>query len=168
MKYCLYVQYYTFSGRKGESFFLDFPLESSTMKDSLQRACCLAVFLLVVGCSKEPEPVDLTNTPRPYPANVKPGFINKVWEVSLSTGVAPGTLYAFLSDGTLVVTSPNSKPAFGAWTYKNGKLTMIEEAQESITDILSLNHDELRLKSHNPGGSIEIVLVPARVAPLPP
>jgi hypothetical protein len=168
MEYCLYVQYYTFSGLRGKSFLLDFLLESPTMKDSLRRVFCLAVFLLVAACSKEPEPVNLAHTPRPYPANVKPGFINKVWEVSLSTGVAPGTLYAFLSDGTLVVTSPNSKAAFGAWTYKNGKLTMVEEAQEYLTDILSLNHDELRLKSHNPGGSIEIVLVPARVAPLPP
>lgn len=164
MKYWLYVQYYTFSDRRGELLFL----ESRSMKDSLRRACSLAVLLLVVGCSKEPEPVALANTPRSYPANVKPDFINKVWEVSLSTGVAPGTLYAFLSDGTLVVTSPNSKPAFGAWTYANGKLTMIEEAQEYLTDIQSLSHEELRLKSHNPDGSIEIVLVPARLAPLPP
>lgn len=138
------------------------------MNNSLRRACCLAVFLLVAACSKEPEPVDPAHTPMPSPANVKPGFINKVWEVSLSSGVAPGTLYAFLSDGTLVVTSPNSKAAFGAWTYTNGKLTMIEEAQEYKTDILSLTQDELRLKSHNPGGSIEILLVPAQVAPLPP
>ena len=36
------------------------------------------------------------------------------------------------------------------------------------TDILSLSHDELRLRSNNPGGSVEILLVPARVAPLPP
>jgi hypothetical protein len=138
------------------------------MNDSLRRVCCLVALVLVAGCSKEPEPVDLAHAPTPSPASVKPGFINKVWEVNLSTGVAPGTLYAFLSDGTLVVSSPNSKAAFGAWTFKNGKLTMIEEAQEYKTDILTLNHDELRLKSHNPGGSIEIVLVPARVAPLPP
>jgi hypothetical protein len=138
------------------------------MKNSLRRAGWLAVLLLVAACSKEPETVDQANTPRPYPANVKPGFINKVWEVSLSTGVAPGTLYAFLSDGTLVVTSPHSKAAFGAWTFRNGKLTMVEEAQEYLTDILALSHEELRLKSHNPGGSIEMVLVPARVAPLPP
>ena len=102
------------------------------------------------------------------PPHVKPAFINKVWQVNLSTGVAPGMLYAFLSDGTLVITSPNSKATFGAWTYKNGKLTMIEASQEYPTDILNLSHDELRLRSHNPGGSIEIVLVPARVAPLPP
>ena len=128
----------------------------------------MAALLLVAACSREPGTGDAAYAPTTPPANVKPGFINKVWEVSLSTGVSPGMLYAFLSDGTLVITSPNSKAAFGAWTYKNGKLTMIEDSQEYPTDILSLTHDELRLRSNNPGGSVEIVLIPARVAPLPP
>ena len=139
-----------------------------TMNCSLRRVCCLASLVLLVACSQEAGPPEAAEGNKIHPANVKPGFINKVWEVSLSTGVEPGTLYAFLSEGTLVVTSPHSKAAFGAWTYKNGKLTMIEQAQEYTTDILSLSHDELRLKSHHPGGSLEILLVPARVAPLPP
>ncbi|MDP1741546.1 MAG: hypothetical protein Q8M51_13185 [Polaromonas sp.] len=128
----------------------------------------IAALLLAAACSREPATGDAGYSPTTPPSSVKPGFINKVWEVSLSTGVSPGMLYAFLSDGTLVITSPNSKAAFGAWTYKNGQLTMIEGSQEYKTDILNLSHDELRLRSHNPGGSVEIVLVPARVAPLPP
>ncbi len=137
------------------------------MKIALRRAGGIAVLVLAAACSKEPDTA-AAYPPAGQPSNVKPGFINKVWEVNLSTGVAPGMLYVFLSDGTLVTTSPKSKAAFGAWTYKNGKLTMIEGSQEYKTDILTLNHDELRLRSHNPGGSLEIVLVPARVAPLPP
>lgn len=128
----------------------------------------MTALLLLAACSREPDTVAAAHAPTTPPSSVKPAFINKVWEVSLSTGVSPGMLYAFLSDGTLVITSPNSKAAFGAWTYTNGKLTMIEDAQEYKTDILNLSHDELRLRSHNPGGSVEIVLVPARVAPLPP
>ena len=138
------------------------------MKSSLLRAGALVALLLVAACSREPVTGGAAYTPATQPSNVKPGFINKVWEVSVSTGVTPGMLYAFLSDGTLVMTSPGSKPAFGSWTYRNGVLTMIEEAQEYKTDILNLSHDELRLRSHNPGGSVEILLVPARVAPLPP
>ncbi|WP_395060171.1 hypothetical protein [Polaromonas sp.] len=137
------------------------------MKIALRRAGGIAALLLVAACSEAPEKAAVY-PPAGLPPHVKPGFINKVWEVNLSTGVAPGMLYAFLSDGTLVITSPDSKAAFGAWTYTNGKLTMIEASQEYPTDILNLSHDELRLRSHNPGGSIEIVLVPARVAPLPP
>ena len=45
---------------------------------------------------------------------------------------------------------------------------MIEDSQEYPTNILSLTPNELRLRSHNPGGSVEILLVPARVTPLPP
>ncbi|WP_077594426.1 hypothetical protein [Polaromonas sp. A23] len=138
------------------------------MKTALRRAGSVAVLLLAAACSREPETVAVANAPTAQSPSVKPGFVNKVWEVSLSTGVSPGTLYAFLSDGTLVITSPNSKAAFGAWTYTNGALTMTEESQEYKVDILKLSPEELRLKSNNPGGSIEILLVPARVAPLPP
>ncbi|MEO8023402.1 MAG: hypothetical protein ABI660_16150 [Polaromonas sp.] len=122
----------------------------------------------MAACSREADTAAAVYVPTAQPSNVKPGFINKVWEVSVSTGVEPGMLYVFLSDGTLVITSPHSKPAFGAWTYKNGELVMIEESQEYKTDILNLSHEELRLKSKHPGGSVEILLVPARVAPLPP
>lgn len=138
------------------------------MNLAFRRAGSILALLLAAACSREADMAAAAYVPTAQPSNVKPGFINKVWEVSVSTGVAPGTLYAFLSDGTLVVTSPNSKAAFGAWTYKNGALTMIEGSQEYKTDILNLSHEELRLKNHNPGGSVEILLVPARVAPLPP
>ena len=145
-------------------------LELHTMKTALRRAGSIAVLLLAAACSREPETASasVAAVPATPPASVKPGFVNKVWEVSVSTGVAPGTLYAFLSDGTLVITSPNTKAAFGAWAYTNGALTMIEESRDYKVDILKLSHEELRLKSNNPGGSVEILLVPARVAPLPP
>jgi len=137
------------------------------MKIALRRAGGIAALLLAAACSKDPDTA-AAYPPAGQPSNVKPGFINKVWEVNLSTGVAPGMLYAFLSDGTLVLTSPNSKAAFGAWTYKEGVLRMVEESQEYKVDILSLSHDELRLRSNHPKGSVEIMLMPARVAPLPP
>jgi hypothetical protein len=138
------------------------------MNHALRRAGSIAALLMVAACSREADTAAAAYMPTAQPPNVKPGFINKVWEVSVSTGVEPGMLYAFLSDGTLVMTSPHSKAAFGAWTYKNGSLTMIEESREYKVDILNLNHEELRLKSNHPGGSLEILLVPARVAPLPP
>jgi hypothetical protein len=77
-------------------------------------------------------------------------------------------LYVFLSDGTLVMTSPNSKATFGAWTLKDGALTMIEDTQAYRVDILSLSNDAFRIRSNNPGGSVEISMVPAKSAPLAP
>lgn len=58
---------------------------------------------------------------RPAPAKSDSGetadfagsFVNTVWRVSDLSSVAPGTLYVFLSEGSLVITSPNTKPALG-------------------------------------------------------
>ena len=139
------------------------------MKYLLQRAACVLALVLLAACSETSSTADkLPPAAQQAAAAGKPGFVNKVWEVSLSTGVAPGMLYVFLSDGTLVMTSKNSKPAFGAWTYQGGVFTMIEDSQEYRVDILSLSNDEFRIRSNNPGGSVEIAMVPAKSAPLAP
>jgi hypothetical protein len=67
-----------------------------------------------------------------------------------------------------VIASPKSKAALGAWTYTNGQLTMIEDTQAYRVDILSLSDDAFRIRSNNPGGSVEISMVPAKSAPLAP
>ncbi|MDQ3754823.1 MAG: hypothetical protein M3371_08845 [Acidobacteriota bacterium] len=99
------------------------------------------------------------------PGGASASFVNKVWRVSRSSSVAPGTLYVFLSEGTLVITSPNSRPALGTWKYEGGALTMVEEGIPYKTDILRLNKDEFRIRSNNPGGAVEITLVPAEGQP---
>lgn len=111
--------------------------------------------LLMCGCAGPSE------APSTRPAATIPSFINTVWRVSESSAVAPGTLYVFLSDGTLVMTSEHSKPALGTWKYEGGLLTMVEESIPYQVDILNLSGDEFRIRSNNPGGAIEIRLVPA-------
>jgi hypothetical protein len=86
-----------------------------------------------------------------------------VWRVSESSSVAPGTLYVFLSEGTLIITSPNSKPALGRWKYEGGALTMVEEGVPYKVDVLKLSKEEFRIRSNNPGEPVEITLVPAGV-----
>jgi heat shock protein HslJ len=88
-------------------------------------------------------------------------FVNKVWTVAKSTAVAQGTLYVFLSEGTLVIASSTGKPSLGKWTRDGGRLTMIEEGIPYRTDILEVRDDLLRIRSHNPGGAVDITLVPA-------
>ena len=84
-------------------------------------ALALSAGFLFCACSGGVSPAE-----RPKEAAV-PGFVNRVWRVSESSGVAPGTLYVFLSEGTLLVTSPQSKPALGSWRTEAGVLTMVEE-----------------------------------------
>jgi hypothetical protein len=91
-----------------------------------------------------------------------PGFVDKVWRVEKSSGGAVGTLYVFLSDGTLLIASATGTPALGAWTYEGGVLTMIEEGIPYKVDILASSPEEFRIRSHNPAGSVDIALTRAK------
>jgi hypothetical protein len=84
-----------------------------------------------------------------------------VWQVGSSSSVAPGTLYVFLSEGTLLITSPTSKPLLGTWQYEGGELTMVEAGLPYQVDILQLDASAFRIRSKNPGEPVEMTLVPA-------
>jgi hypothetical protein len=113
-----------------------------------------------------------TASPAPAPASdaaeaTKPEFAGKVWRVQSSTAGEPGSTYAFLADGTLVIDSPHGTPMHGKWSYDDGKLVMTEEGVAYPTDIVALDADTFQIRSHNPGGVVDITLVPAPDAPLP-
>ena len=122
-----------------------------------------AFSLFLTGCSKETAPPGqgLTGTD-----TTSASFVNKAWQVSRSSSVTPGTLYVFLSEGTLLITSPNNKPILGTWKYENGELFMVEEGLPYKTDVLQLDADQFSIRSHNPGEPAEITLVPAEAGPL--
>jgi uncharacterized membrane protein len=101
----------------------------------------------------------------PSPSAPAASFVNKVWQVKQSTSVATGDLYAFLSDGTLVMASPHSKPALGSWTYEDSILTMVEDGIPYTTDILALSDSVFSIRSHNPGHPVDIILAPADQPP---
>jgi len=124
----------------------------------------LAAVLLLAGCGDRTAPVA---APAPVPKETRPaGFVDRVWSVSRSSSVEPGTLYVFLSEGTLVIASAHGKPMLGSWKKEaNGELTMIEEEIPYRTEILKLTPDELAIRSHNPGEPVDITLVPAESPP---
>lgn len=121
-----------------------------------------------------PEPA-LTATPAapaPAPAPAAeaataPAFAGKVWRMQSSSAGEPGSTYAFLTDGTLVVDSPNGTPMQGSWRYDDGKLVLVEEGIAYATDIVKLDATMFQIRSHNPGGVVDITLVPAPDVPLP-
>jgi hypothetical protein len=122
-----------------------------------QFGLAIATSVMICACAdsaRPPAPAAATESPIP-------GFINKVWRVSESPAVAGGTLYVFLSDGTLLITSEHSTPALGTWSHDGKGLIMVEESIPYKVDILNLTAGEFRIRSHNPGGSVEIRLVPA-------
>lgn len=123
----------------------------------------IASAALFLGCSREgarqepQEPLRRTERAADDPLS----FVNKVWQASDSTGVAPGTIYVFLSEGTLLITSSREKPMVGTWKRDGDKLTMVEEGVPYKVDVLHLSAEEFRIRSNNPGGAVEIRLVPA-------
>lgn len=125
----------------------------------MRKALYLALMLgLLSACGKTEPVTPVANSPA---SETRPTFVNKVWRVSESTGMSPGQLVVFLSDGTLVFASGNSEPAFGQWRSEKGALTMVEEGIAYPTDILGLSSSEFRIRSHNPGGTVETRFVPA-------
>ena len=121
-------------------------------------AFVMTIVLILSGCSEQSAPTEK----RPQvTAEAAAGFVNIVWVVSQSSSVAPGTLYVFLSDGTLVIASPHGKPALGTWKDAGGILTMVEEGTPYQVDVLSLSRDRFTIRSYNPGKPAEITLIPA-------
>jgi hypothetical protein len=124
----------------------------------------LALVITVAACSggsRQPE------QPPVPPAPV--GFVNKVWRVASSTSVETGLLYVFLSDGTLVVSSPHGRPSLGTWKPDGSGLTMTEEGVSYKVNVLKLSADEFRIMINNPGNAVEIAFAPAhQPAGIPP
>ena len=119
----------------------------------------LATVLLLSGCSRGDAPREQAAD---GPVSAGPAsFVNRVWRVESPSSVAPGTIYVFLSEGTLLITSSNSKPMLGTWKDANGELTVVEEGIPYRVEVLQLSADRFKIRSHNPGEPVEITLVPA-------
>jgi hypothetical protein len=118
---------------------------------NLNIPTALFVALLMSACSQPQSPATQAAATAPQVAAPALTFINKVWQ-------APGMFYVFMSDGTLVMTSPTATPAFGRWTQENGQLTMIEEGISYPTDVLELTANTFKIRSHNPGEPVEIAM----------
>jgi hypothetical protein len=125
------------------------------------RVLCAAGFAAMVSACTPAAPEPETPPSRPVSQSATPTFINRVWRVSESKNVAPGTLYVFLSDGTLVIAANRSSPMIGRWSTADGGMTLVEEGVSYATEVLSLTPDTLRLRISNPKRPVDLLLVPA-------
>ena len=111
------------------------------------------------------QPAVETTTPAPAAQDAAPAFVDTPWKVTDSAGGQVGTIYTFASDGRLVIDAPGGTPSTGQWTYSDGKLTMVEDGVAYPTDIVSLDAARFVIRSHNPGGTIDIAMVAASAHP---
>ncbi len=136
------------------------------------------VLLALLGCAEPParpaeaprsdapatqglSPEGLPPAPATPDAGRRPTFINRVWQVADSSGTASGDLYAFLGEGTLVVTSVNGKPALGRWSGTMDSLLLVEQGVSHVVEVLGLTPTTFRIRSRNPRGTVDLLLVPA-------
>ena len=95
------------------------------------------------------------------PATAAPPFVDRVWEVTESAQVAVRSRRVFLSDGTLVMTSPGSTPALGTWQSTDDGMLITEEGISYPTEILESGGDRFRIRIHGPGDPADITFGPA-------
>ena len=118
---------------------------------------------LCAGCSSPVPSAQPSNQPGPS----APSFVNRVWSVQSSNAVAPGQLYVFLSDGTMLIASSNGRPALGSWKQQGETFTMVEEGIAYPVEILELTQERFRIRMRNPGEPVEMTLVPATASAAP-
>lgn len=136
----------------------------SLRRASLSLACGILAVTAMSAAPQPPSPgAQPPNPPSQPPVLEQPPetIVNRVWVVASSPSVAPGTLYTFLSEGTLVVASPTGTPSLGRWRFERGQLTIVEEGREYPAEMLELSESRFRIRVRNPGTPTEITLAPA-------
>ncbi|WP_101676091.1 hypothetical protein [Alloalcanivorax mobilis] len=132
------------------------------------RAITYSLFAVIAlgltACSSAPDKParGAVHTAAPdSPSHRLEALINRVWTVRASNAVTTGTLYVFLEDGTLVITSSYSEPALGQWQLQDGQLILVEQGIRYQADVLAVDRNELRLVVHSPGEPVRMTLTAA-------
>jgi hypothetical protein len=89
-----------------------------------------------------------------------PVFANRVWKVAKGSQGDPGTFYVFLSDGSLLITSPHGTPALSTWHYSGDVLTMVEEGLPHQATILRSTLDTFAISVAGSGQPVLLTFVP--------
>jgi hypothetical protein len=108
----------------------------------------LASLCGAMACSSSREPVDDAARPAEgVPTSQAAGFVNKIWRVT-EPDAAPGSLYIFLADGSLVQTSCVEVYRLSAWRREtSGALTITEDLSVRYeAEAESVGDRQLRLR----------------------
>ncbi len=133
----------------------------------------LAVGLLLCACSRPAPPTtpasDLPSAAPPAASGESaagaahqpvPDFANRIWKVAKGSAGDPGTFYVFLSDGSMLITSPHGTPALGSWHYSGEVLTLVEEGLPHQATVLQATLDTLAIRIAGPGQPVAMTFVP--------
>jgi hypothetical protein len=94
------------------------------------------------------------------PEGAVPDFANRVWKVAKGSEGDPGTFYVFLSDGSMLITSPHGTPSLGTWHYSGEVLTMVEEGLPHQATVLRSTPDTFAISVAGSGPPVVLTFVP--------
>lgn len=126
----------------------------------MRLAFCIAALsvLALSACSRAS-----TSAPAPQPASDSPTFTNRVWRIVSPGGRAPGSFYAFLSDGSLVMTSCVETYRLATWRLMSPQ--RVEITEDPITryeaDIARADPTRLELRLHLKSEVVDLAFEPA-------
>lgn len=137
---------------------------------SLRTLLCLALLAAVVtaACRSGPPPdaADQTTQALPTPArSLETWLSNKVWLVAQPTDRPLGSMYIFLSDGTLMMTSCVETYRLATWKSEGqGRLVVTEDPGTSYrVNVLEAAERDLRLRFELRSDTFELTLRAAEV-----
>lgn len=119
-------------------------------------ALIVSFFLACGGTAPAPQPETRPAVAEP------PAFANKAWRVVAPSDVPAGAIYVFLSDNTLLITSPAGTTQLGRWLMSGQELVMIQEGMSHRTEVVETTADRLVLRQRRQSGALDLVFVPAR------
>jgi len=133
------------------------------------KICGAAILAaLFAGCTPSQDttqPSTPVNAPAPPAAtDLAAGpLVNTVWRVT-SANRAPGTLFVFLSNGTLMMTSCVEVYRLATWRAETAdRLTIVEDiAVQYTADIQALSQNNLRLRLNLRSEQVDLTLEAAK------
>ena len=142
----------------------------ATVRSSVLGALFAAI--TVTSACKRPSPLTVPASSAPADSTAAgaaaagraeaavPLFANRVWKVAKGSQGDPGTFYVFLSDGSLLITSPHGTPSLSTWHYSGDVLTMVEEGLPHQATILRSTLDTFAISVAGPGQPVLLTFVP--------
>jgi hypothetical protein len=131
----------------------------------------LAVFVLfalwgLASCSQRKGPTDrpagtdAVQSTAPSSSTTESRLANKVWLVTAPAGRAPGSLYIFLADGTLMMTSCVETYRLSTWRLQSDdRLLVTEDSTTSyVVRVIDLGERDLRLRLELVGENVDLEL----------
>lgn len=123
----------------------------------------------LASCSQRQGSIDppaRTESTAPSPSTTESRLTGKVWLVTAQAGRAPGSLYIFLADGTLMMTSCVEAYRLAAWQLQGDERLLVTEDPTTsyIVRVVDLGERDLRLRLELVGENVDLEL---RVADAP-